>query len=83
MLGIKKRSKRFQRVKEKTGYVLRINKQIGFRFINSTLEARRKWNKCLQIIRENNFQSRILYLTETSIKYRETNERYFQTCKLL
>lgn len=71
MLRIKKRSKRFHRGKEKIGYILGINKQIGFRLINSFPRREENGVNAFQIIRENNFQTVFLYPTRISIKYRD------------
>lgn len=57
MLRIKKRSKRFHRGKEKIGYILKINKQIGFRFINSFTRWEENGVNAFKIIRESNFQT--------------------------
>lgn len=71
ILRIKKRSKRFHRGKEKIGYILKINKQIGFRFINSFTRREENEVNAFKIIRESNFQTVFLYRTRMSIKYRD------------
>lgn len=54
--------------------------RLGSDFWTTTLETRRWWSKVFKILRENNFQCKILYLSKLSIAC-EVRLKHFQICE--
>jgi len=46
-----------------------------------TLQARREWQDILKVMKENNLQSRLLYLVRISFKYEEKNQKFYRQAK--